>query len=380
MTEKIAIVVCNDLDSDSRVIKTAESLQRIRGDVEVICFSSGRTNDIAKSYSFKIRRIVDYNRAGQANTFSKTLAKVWTFGKFCFLTARIAKKYRYMHCNDVSGLIVGIASLFANRNLRLIYDSHEYQSKTVGVGFIQSLIISTFERLSVKWLYGFITVGKLISEEYAKKFGVTGSVVMNCPRYRDIERSNRLREILNIPNYSKLLLMQGGLTKGRGIELMLDAYILARPNSLHLVFMGSGLLSERIRLLGTQNEGIHLLPPVPPCEVLDWTSGADYGLLFYEDNCLNHRYCCPNKLFEYLMASLVPIVSSDLIEVNQIISANSIGISCPPTARDLAALLTKIDSGTIMTKNYAEAIEKAKRDYCWEVQEINLLSVYESNL
>src|SRR5262249_51933615 len=135
------------------------------------------------------------------------------------------------------------------------------------------------------------------------------ALVRNVPVYRTVEKSDLLREFLDIPAHVRIALYQGYIQTDRELErLVLSAHHL-HPNIV-IVMMGKGIgnvreqLQELIAREGVANR-VKIVPPVPYAELLDWTASADIGLtLFSPQYSLSIRYTLPNKLFEYLMAGL----------------------------------------------------------------------------
>ena len=54
---------------------------------------------------------------------------------------------------------------------------------------------------------------------------------------------------------------------------------------------------------------------VPQKELLDYTAGADFGIIPYPAIDLNTKYCTPNKMFEFVSAEIPIIANKDLITV-----------------------------------------------------------------
>jgi len=115
------------------------------------------------------------------------------------------------------------------------------------------------------------------------------------------------------------------LNKGRGIEILLDTFKTIDDEKSIIVFMGYGPLEDLIKVADKNYKNIYFHKAVTPDILLDYTSSADFGILFYENNCLNHYYCSPNKMFEYLMAE-IPVIVSNLYEMKRLVEKNKIGV------------------------------------------------------
>ena len=138
--------------------------------------------------------------------------------------------------------------------------------------------------------------------------------------------------------------------------------------------MGYGELEGLVKEYANKYENIYFHPAVSPDILLDYTSSADFGILFYENNCLNHYYCSPNKMFEYLMAE-IPVIVSNLYEMRKIVKENKIGVvakeNTPQGLKEAIENAIKLDF-----KELKENIQKVKAIYNWQEQEKVLLKVY----
>jgi len=141
--------------------------------------------------------------------------------------------------------------------------------------------------------------------------------------------------------------------------------------------MGSGPLQYKIDAASSHCSRIHYLPPVSPSQVLAYAAGADVGLCLYEDTCLNHRYCMPNKLFESLLAGL-PVLASDLPDQAGIVRYYGGGWVIPNESAALSDFLASLD------RSYAEGLRyelpKRVKSLRWENEAEQLLGVYKQLL
>ena len=138
--------------------------------------------------------------------------------------------------------------------------------------------------------------------------------------------------------------------------------------------MGYGPLEELVKNASQEYVNIYFHKAVSPEVLLEYTSSADFGILFYENSCLNHYYCSPNKMFEYLMAE-IPVIVSNLFEMKRLVEDNHIGVVAEEN--DTKGLKKAIEEAVLLDQNeLQENIQKVKEIYNWEEQEKVLLEVY----
>jgi glycosyltransferase involved in cell wall biosynthesis len=186
--------------------------------------------------------------------------------------------------------------------------------------------------------------------------------------------SKRLRTNLAIPEEDLVFLYVGGLTPGRGIELLLQAFAPGEPNR-HLVFMGFGKLEGRVREYAARHSNIHLHPPVKPEEVVAYASGADVGISLIENTCLSYYYSLPNKIFEYLLAG-IPVIASDFPDMLQALEKFHCGWPTPVKAEKVATLVKSIGRTEINEKK--EELNRYLDNIGWENEAEKMLQVYDS--
>jgi glycosyltransferase involved in cell wall biosynthesis len=258
---------------------------------------------------------------------------------------------------------------------KLIYDAHELETETTGAKGIREALSQLSEKLLIPYVDLTILVGGKIKEFYQAKYELEPIVtVLNCPQFRQSYKTTLLRDKLSIPQHQKILLYQGGLSRGRGIEFLLEVGQTLSNQDYAIVFMGYGELEEKVKTIASQYSHICFYPAVPPNEVLEYTASADVGLLFYEDTCLNNRYCLPNKLFEYIMAQ-IPVMVSNLPEMREVVSSRQVGVVMEDWSREgFLNALGKLESmnGECLTNH----LSKTSREFCWEEQEKVMLAAY----
>ena len=381
---KVANLVFNPFKNDSRVEKTSKSLVNNGYKVEVIAHLDKDVEKEEIRENYKIKRFSYLDRKVTKNKLDKLKAYL----KYLKEAINYCKNFDIIHCNDLNTLPIGvIIKRFYNKNVKIIYDAHEYESERCHQSRLLNKISRIIEKYLIKYADRVITVSNSIANEYVKLYNIEKpAVVLNTPPYKEIEKKDIFREKFGIPKDKIIFLYQGGLNSGRGIEILLEAFKDIEEEGRRekgeenfnlqpvIVFMGYGELEELVKEYATKYENIYFHPAVSPDVLLDYTSSADFGISTIEDSCLSYRYCLPNKMFEYLMAE-VPVIVSNLPEMKKIVEENKIGIVAKENTPQ--GLKEAIKEAIQLNKEeLKQNIKKVKEIYNWQEQEKKLLEVY----
>lgn len=290
----------------------------------------------------------------------------------------VARKRRdrltIIHAHNVATLPVG-ALLKWLTGAPLVYDAHELESETNGLGKFRSRLTRWSESLWIRAADGTVTVCDSIADWYAEAYRMERpAVVRNIP-VRDTSSSGNstvLRELHGIRDGDLLFLYQGALSPGRGIERIIEAFE-AVDAGKHLVLMGYGVLEERVRDAADREPNIHFQPAVPPEMVQRFTGSADVGICLIENTCLSYYYSLPNKLFEYLMCGL-PVIINDMPEQRRIVTQYECGWIAPESMQQMRTLLESIDRDALESKK-AGAL-RAGQGLSWDDESERLIEMY----
>jgi glycosyltransferase involved in cell wall biosynthesis len=372
---KIVNLVLNNFTNDNRVLRTSKSLAVFGFDVKIVALHDIGLPENECIDDVEVHRIALRTRKWPKNK----LIQIIKLFEFILKFLKSYRKYDLLHCNDLDGLLVGSICKLTNRKIKIIYDSHEFAINDIPNQSKSSIYLKyLLENYLIKFALDVITVSDSIAKEYQRIYKISKPhVVLNCPNYKDVKRKNIFREVFPIRENQVIFLYQGGLGLGRGIEILMDTFLSFEQDRIVIIFMGSGSLEYKILEKAEQSKTIFFHPAVSPEILLNYTSSADYGVLFYEDNCLNHRYCSPNKIFEYLMAGL-PVLTSNLFEMKRLVETDGIGIVAESNTVEGLKKAVQLS----LFQNYANLKNKvfiAQKKYCWETQEIILKKIY-SNL
>lgn len=369
--KKVANVVLNDFTNDSRVLKTTATLHRLGSEAIVVAMHNERLKQNESISGVNVHRI---------KLLTRPLPKwkpiqFFKYLEFLIKASWFYRKVNIVHCNDLNALPVGILIKAFRKNVKVVYDCHEYETEVYGLKGIEKRAKKWLERCLIRYADRIITVSDAIACEYSRLYEMDKPyLILNCPPYKEQQKLDLFREALGIRQDQTIFLYQGGFTKGRGIELILEAFSGLQSDQNVLVCMGYGQLEPLVRNYSEMNKNIFYHPAVSPDVLLDYTSSADYGVSFIEDSCLSYRYCLPNKMFEYLMAGL-PVLSSNLPEMKRLVEAEAIGVVARENTVDG---FRQAVNDTLMQEYCAvqENVVRAREQYCWEAQERVLEGIY----
>jgi glycosyltransferase involved in cell wall biosynthesis len=290
------------------------------------------------------------------------------------------------HAHDLPALLPAYIAARIKR-ARLVYDAHELWTEQGSAGS-DTEYWRRLEQWFIRRVDGVITVNQSRANIMQEEYGAPRlpTVVRNCPP-ADSTNSNHSTKLRSFVARSgapdpKIVLYQGGIQPARGYDELVTA-VQHLNKGIAVVILGFGSpetyvekLKQRVTDLGL-TERVFFHPPVPNDEMMEYTRSADVGLVFYDDNSRNNRYCAPNKLYDYMMAGL-PSVASDLPGIQEVVQKEDVGITVDSTnPRAIAgAINTLLSDGAMYQRISRHAHEAAHQRYNWESQERALVSFY----
>jgi len=367
----ILMLLRNHFTNDSRVLKEARSLAHNGYDVTIKCLWDEGLPKEEIIHGFAVERITKVPRKKLS-----LFLKLWFVFLFTIQCLFGNKKYDVVHAHDLDVLPAAVLVKWLSFNKKkVVYDSHEYQTQKAHTKNIIKPIIAISEKLFIRFADKAIVVGESIGDEYKKLYNIEKpTVIFNCPPYKPSEQHNIFREKFGIADDTIIFLYQGGLIPHRGIENIYEAFQRHKEPNKVCILMGYGSLEGKIKAIASANENIFFHEAVTPDVLLDYTSSADVGIILYENTCLNHYYCLPNKIFEYTMAGL-PVIASDLYEINNFITMHKNGVVLKENT--VACFIDAIESVTSdLVAHMKTNISDVQKAYNWEKQEEKLLELY----
>lgn len=283
------------------------------------------------------------------------------------------KRYDYILANDLDTLPACFL-ISRIKGINLVYDSHELFTEVPeleGRWFVKRFW-RAIESFILPKLDSAYTVSKSIADYYYQTYGVHMGVVRNLPLLNE-QVSERAAQF---PTKNKVILYQGVLNPGRGIEEVIKALHFLRE--VDLVIIGYGKVEHELKSFVRKEqleERVHFLGRVAREELPNYTKKASVGMVLEQPLGLSFQYALPNKLFDFIHAE-VPIITSDLIEIKRIVDTYKIGVSTSETdPKQLAKQIQNLITNADLRMKIIENQQKAKHELCWE-KESEQLELY----
>ena len=229
--KRVIVSVTNDLVTDQRVGRTCDVLSEMGFDVLLVGRKLKNSFPVDRSYRTKRFQLI----------FNKGVLFYAEYNLRLFLFLLFTKK-SVLFSNDLDTLLPNylISKL---QNKKLIFDSHELFSEIpelVTRKRVKKIWLSIEKRIIPK-LKHVITVSDSIKDHYQNLYGVSAIVVRNISENKEHHQTNFEFDTKD----KKVILYQGSVNVGRGLELMI--------NTMHLlddyifVVIGNGDILQELK-------------------------------------------------------------------------------------------------------------------------------------
>ena len=310
---------------DRRILQEARTLASAGYDVTVLSGFECKEPDAYERDGVTVKRYVydwsdprrdDFNErfgrgfasvAWQPVRVLNRLAGGLTAHEAFVLKKALEHRFDIVHVHDYPMLRVG-AEAASRRNARLVYDSHEFYSAQASLPVATQKKYLEQEGKLIKRCDAVITVNPYLAAMFARAHGIQEPLVILNAAERKPEsgavsgKTKRDRRIaLGLPPDEFLILYQGWISAERNLEPMIAA-MEDLPAGSHLVIVGYGdhltVLRDLVASLGIEHR-VLFYGRVESDDLPALTLLCDLGVVPYRAVDEMHRYCSPNKLFEF---------------------------------------------------------------------------------
>ncbi len=363
--QRVYLTVINDLVTDQRVHRVAQTLHECGAHVKVIGrrFSGSQPVNDRDYATVRFRLIFNRNFLFYA-CFNIRLTFYLLFRKKGILSA-----------NDLDTLpACWIVSKI--RRMPLVFDSHEYFTEVpelIDRRFVRNFWL-LIERILLPGIRHAYTVSEPIAAEYHARYGTGFRVVRNFPRKEGPEP--RRPDLLDCGPH-RIIIYQGSLNPGRGLGTMILA--MKYLGDFRFRIFGDGPLRKKLENLVEEN-GLHdrvmFMGRKPFPELRQYTRQASVAVSLEENLGKNYLYALPNKLFDYIQAR-VPVLVSDLPEMKRIVEKYDVGVVSgtrdPAALADIISEMMNNDEKRMIWK---KNLRRASGELCWEAERDKLIEIY----
>lgn len=314
MRPRLLLTATTDLTYDQRMARTSAALSAAGYDVLLVGRALPSSRPLAPDLPYAQHRLRCRFHAGKLFYLEFTLRLAWWL-----LRQPAPAAYGAVDLDTI--LPVWLAARLKRRPW--VYDAHELFTE------VPEVVARPAVQRVWRWIEAFAvpratrayTVGPALARVFEARYGRPFGVVRNVPAVKisgfefrgtskELNNSNLKSQIL------KLILYQGALNVGRGLEQLLDALPLVDA-AARLVIYGEGDLSDSLRARVAADpalaDRVEFRGYVVPAELRELTRAARVGTMLLENRGLSYYYSLANKFFDYAQAE-VPQVCIDFPE------------------------------------------------------------------
>lgn len=292
---------------------------------------------------------------------------------------RTLRPYSVVHANDLDTLIAAVL-LKRETGCRVIYDSHEFWPYSdVNASRFEEIAWAFLERMLLKYVDAAFTVSGPLAQAIGAASGRDFGEVPNAEP--TTESYDRLTVNSAVDGRVRFLFL-GTFSPQRGLEELIEGWAQIGDERAQLVLHGpeSAEREHMIALatrLGVIGRTVHFLQPVLESELVASAAEFDVGVIPYKPVSPAYRYCCPNKLSQYMQAG-VAILTNDLIYVKEVVRHYDCGLAYDSTRlvtlRD--AVTSILNTPDLLARLRRNAKDAARNDFNWQRKSAPLYAAY----
>ena len=290
MSKRIICTVTNDLTTDQRMLRICSTLAAADYRVTLVG-----------------RKLPDSLPLTERTFTQKRLYCFFTKGKLFYIEYNLRlliwllfQKADAVCAIDLDTLVPAYFSAKV-KGAKLVYDAHEY------FPFVPEVVERPFTHKVWLWVEKTFlpkcdlvyTVSGSIAKQFEKLYGKEVGLIRNVPLKKRAGWG---------PKSEKVLVYQGALNMGRGLEQLISA-MRHIPHKLYLYGDGD-VKNELLQMVqkNKQEEQIIFKGKVSPDELWRETAKAYIGINLLENKGLNYYWSLPNKLFDYIQAGVPQVM------------------------------------------------------------------------
>ncbi|MDZ4747840.1 MAG: glycosyltransferase [Saprospiraceae bacterium] len=255
-----------------------------------------------------------------------------------------------------------------------VYDAHEYFSEVPELTQ-RPAIKKIWEWIAKRTIPGFdacYTVGEELASLMGRRYKVHFDVIRNIA-----PTAASGQALLQRDADEKILLYQGALNVGRGLEACIEAMVHLPDWKFWLA--GEGDITEQLKELAKSSgvtDNVVFLGWVKPDHIPQLMKQARLSINLREVGSLNDYYSLPNKFFDAMHAGL-PSINMNYPEYATICNRYPCALLLDEVKVDkIVEAIEYLDQHPMVLQSMAEACGAAAKEYTWENEAKKLIEIY----
>jgi glycosyltransferase involved in cell wall biosynthesis len=257
---------------------------------------------------------------------------------------------------------------------KFVFDSHEYFTETPELknNPLKIYIWNTIAKVCIPSSSLCFTVNESLASLFSDLYKVPFTSLYNVPDMPGCKKEQDTTDY-------KVILYQGVLNRGRGIETLIEAMKYLPEMVLHIV--GEGDISTELKkqaLISPVSENIVFKGWLFGQDLRKETCDAWLGINLLDAESKSYYYSLANKFFDYMYAGL-PAIHMDFPEYRRIIEQFSVAILIPDIkVETLVSSIKYLDRNPEGYSKIVKSCVEASRHFTWEKEEKKLLKKFDT--
>lgn len=356
LKQKIIFTVTNDLVTDQRMMRICQSLSH--AGFEVTLVGRIKHNSLPlPALSFEAKRLKCVFNSGPL------FYAEYNLKLFAFL---LRQKVQIISSVDADTLLAcSLAKILTQA--KLAFDAHEFFEEVPELKnkFIIKKIWHYLQQILLPYTQLRYTVGHTIAKQLEATFNASFKVIYNMPVANAISHNNP----------QKIILYQGDLNEGRGLELLITSM---QHINAECWIVGDGLLYEPLNKLITQlnlGEKVKLLGKKTPDELKEITPQCYAGINILTPDSLSYQLSIANKFFDYVQAG-IPVVCAPFENYIYFNRQHEVAVWSEYTEQALTEAIQKLLEDESLYQKLSANCKEAAKNWIWEKQASELIHAY----
>ena len=282
------------------------------------------------------------------------------------------KNFDFLICADLPTLLAGVI-VSKIKKINLVYDAHEWWPfiEAGATNYEQEFWLDIESKL-VKLADINMTVNPVLAEKMKSEYNVDFLSVCNCSPLIDKQKpkksTTKQKQTTSKDKKKVKYIFQGGISEGRGLDRIIDIWSNVEDHFELYIRGPEGAEKEKLKAQTESLEikNIFFLDAVHEDELISALEGYDVGVIPYGPEVLNQKFCCPNKMSQYMAAGM-PVLANYTSFVGPFVREYDIGHAVKfedaTAVEEAVQSLANLKNRRIFSRN---AKETFKKNYNWQ--------------